>query len=159
VTDVNGLRLAYRGFIAGLVGAYVWVAVAMLTALPTGAPIDPVATIGSVVDGLLTLPTQRAFVIGLALAQVVGGGIGIAFAYFFARFFTVRGTLGTAAVCVAVLAWGLISNRLAGAIGIDPVSFGTSAGLLLATAGYGCVLGWSVPVRGEVARSSASPTT
>jgi hypothetical protein len=159
VTEVNGLRLAYRGFIAGLVGAYVWVAIAMLTAIPAGAPTDPVVTLGRIGQQAGELPAQQAFVIGLALAQVVGAGVGIGFAYFFARFFTMRGTLGMAAVCVAVLAWALLSNRFALALGIDAVSFGTSAGLLAATVAYGWVLGSVVPVRGEVSRSSGSPST
>ena len=159
MTDVNGLRLAYRGFIAGLVGAYIWVAVAMLLALPEGAPLEPLLTLGSVGPAGSAESPNRAFVLGLAVAQVVGGGVGIAFAYFFARFFTVRGTLGTAAVCVAVLAWALLSNRLAVALGIDPSSFGTSVGMVVATVAYGCVLGWSVPVRAEVTRYSGSPST
>jgi hypothetical protein len=159
VTEVNGLRLAYRGFIAGLIGAYVWVAIAMFAAVLGGAPLEPLLTVGSLGQGGAEVPATRAFVVGLALAQVVGGGVGIAFAYFFARFFTVRGTLGMAAVCVAVLAWAILSNRLAVAAGLDPWSFGTSIGLLVATVAYGGVLGSSVPVRSDVSRYSGSPST
>jgi hypothetical protein len=160
VTEVNGLRLAYRGFIAGIIGAYVWVAIAMVTALPGGDPLRPIVLVGSLGPGA-TASEAHAFVLGLAVAQVVGGGVGIGFAYFFARFFTVRPTLGTAGICVAMLAWGLVSNRLAVAVGTDPWALGRSVELVMATLAYGWVLGWSVPVRGDVERSpeSASPST
>jgi hypothetical protein len=159
VTEINGLRLAYRGFVAGLAGGYVWLAIAMLASLPSGGPMDPVLTLGSVGPDGSQATAQEAFVLGLGLAQVSGAGIGMAFAYFFARFFTVRVTLGIAAICVAVLAWSLLSNRLAVAVGADPWTFGTSAALVVATIGYGWVLGWSIPVRGEVVRYSGSPST
>ena len=42
MTEVNGLRLAYRGLIAGLAGGYVWIAIAMLlSALAEGDPLRP----------------------------------------------------------------------------------------------------------------------
>jgi hypothetical protein len=159
VTEVNGLRLAYRGLIAGLIGAYVWVAVAMLVAVPAGDPLEPLVTLGSVLPAELAGSEQRAFVLGLAVAQLAGAGVGIGFAYFFARFFTMRLTLGVAAVCVAILAWAILSNRLAVTVGLDPWSFGTSVGLVIATVAYGWVLGWSVPVRGDVTRYAGSPST
>jgi hypothetical protein len=159
MTEINGLRLAYRGFVAGLAGGYVWLAIAMVASLPAGGPMDPVLTLGSVGPDGARATAQEAFVLGLGLAQVGGAAVGMTFAYFFARFFTVRVTLGIAAICVAVLAWALLSNRLAVAIGADPWTFGTSVALVVATIGYGWVLGWSVPVRGEVARYSGSPST
>lgn len=159
VTEVNGLRLAYRGFVAGLAGAYIWVAIAMLAALPTGSPLHPLLVVGSMGPDGGDPSIGRSFVIGLALAQVAGGGVGIAFAYFFARFFTMRGTLATAAICVAVLAWAVLGNRLAAALGMDPWQVGGSAGMLVATVGYGWALGWSVPVRGDVERYARSPST
>lgn len=159
MTDVNGLRLAYRGFIAGIAGAYVWVAIAMLLATPSGAPLGPLRVVGSIGPDGWSISSHESFVLALGLAQLAGAGIGIGFAYFFARFFTVRGTLLAAAICVAVLAWALLSNRLALAAGVDQWTFGPSTGLILATLGYGCVLGWWVPVRGDVTRYAGSPST
>ncbi len=152
MTEVNGLRLAYRGFVAGLAGAYVWIAVAMLLSLPSGGPLAPVQALASIgPDGART-STSEALVLGLGLTQVAGAGIGMAFAYFFGRFFTVRTTLAVAAVCVAILAWGLLGSRIGMAIGVDEIDLVTSLALVVATVGYGWVLGASVPVRGEVVR-------
>lgn len=159
MTEVNGLRLAYRGFVAGLAGAYVWIAVAMLLSLPTGGPMAPVQALGSIGPEGARTSTGEALVLGLGLTQVTGAGIGMAFAYFFARFFTVRATLGAAAVCVAILAWSLLGSRVGLAIGVDQDDLVSSLALLAATIGYGWVLGASVPVRGEVVRYSSSPVT
>ncbi len=159
VTEVNGLHLAYRGFVAGLAGAYVWVAIAMLAAAPTGSPLEPLRILGSIGPHGWGASVSESFVLALGLAQVVGAGIGIGFAYFFGRFFTVRITLGIAAICVAVLAWSLLSTRLALAAAMDPMTVGTSAGMLLGTLAYGWVLGWSIPVRGDVTRYVGSPVT
>ena len=160
MTEVNGLRLAYRGFVAGLAGAYVWIAVAMLAAVPGADPLAPLRLLASIGPSGWSATSEEALVLGLALTQIVGAAVGIGFAYFFARFFTVRATLGVGAVCVAILAWAVLANRLAAAIALDPVTLGASGGLLLATVGYGLVLGWSVPVRGEVTRSyGSSPST
>ncbi len=159
MTEINGLRLAYRGFIAGLAGAYVWIAIAMLLATPSGAPLAPLRVMGSIGPDGWSISLHESFVLALGLAQVAGAGIGIGFAYFFARFFTMRGTLLAAAICVAILAWALLSNRLALAAGVNPWTFGPSVGLIAATIGYGLVLGGSVPVRGDVTRYAGSPST
>jgi hypothetical protein len=156
MTEVNSLRLAYRGFVAGLAGAYVWIAVAMLAAVPDADPLAALRVLASIGPDGWSATSEEALVLGLALTQVVGAAVGIGFAYFFARFFTVRATLGAGAVCVAVLAWCVISNRLAAAVALDPVTLTASGGLLLATVGYGLVLGWSVPVRGDVVRDSVT---
>ncbi|HET7645992.1 MAG TPA: hypothetical protein VFM03_05845 [Candidatus Limnocylindria bacterium] len=159
MTEVNGLRLAYRGFVAGLAGAYVWIAVAMLLSLPTGGPMAPVQALGSIGPEGARTSTSEALVLGLGLVQLAGAGVGMAFAYFFGRFFTVRATLATAAVCVAILAWSLVGSRVGIAIGVDEVDLVTSLALLAATIGYGWVVGVSVPVRGEVLRYDSSPVT
>lgn len=159
MTEVNGLRLAYRGFVAGLAGAYVWIAIAMLAAVPGGGPLAPLRVLASIGPDGWAATGEEALILGLALTQVVGAAVGIGFAYFFGRFFTVRATLGTGAVCVALLAWVVLSNRLASAAELDPIALGASGGLLVATVGYGLVLGWWVPVRGEVTRPYASPST
>jgi hypothetical protein len=155
MTEVNGLRLAYRGFVAGLAGAYVWIAIAMLAAVPGDDPLAPLRVLASIGPDGWSATSEEALVLGLAVTQVVGAAVGIGFAYFFGRFFTVRSTLGVGAVCVAILAWAILSNRLAAAVAVDPVALGASGGLLLATVAYGAVLGSQVPVRGEVARVPA----
>lgn len=159
VTEVNGLHLAYRGFVAGLAGAYVWIAIAMIAAVPAGSPLVPLQILGSIGPDGWGASVSESFVLALGLAQVVGAGIGIGFAYFFGRFFTVRMTLGVAAICVAVLAWSILSTRLALAATMDPMTVGTSTGMILGTLAYGWVLGWSIPVRGEVTRYVGSPST
>ena len=80
------------------------------------------------------------------------------FAYFFARFFTVRATLAVAAPVVALLAWALIA---AGARARPRRADGRprQSRPILATIGYGLLLGAGVPVRGEVTYSSGSPST
>src|SRR6188768_2709401 len=87
MTDVNGLRLPYRGFIAGLAGGYVWAAIAMLlAALAEGDPLRPLRPIALALTPIAGSP-ELAFVLGLAAVQAGGAVIGMCFAYFFARFF------------------------------------------------------------------------
>jgi hypothetical protein len=155
MTDVNGLRLAYRGFVAGLAGAYVWAAIAMvLAALVHGDPLAPLRPIAEGMLGVAGTP-ELAFVLGLAGIQAGGALVGMCFAYFFARFFTVRPTLALAAPAVAVLVWGVVSVGLAP----DGLPAATQAIAIVATLAYGTLLGGAVPVRAEVARQSGSPST
>ncbi len=157
MTEVNGLRLAYRGLIAGLAGGYVWAAIAMLLgALAFGDPLRVLRPLALALMPLAASP-ELAFVLGLAVAQAGGALIGMCFAYFFARFFTVRTTLALAAPAVALLAWTLIalalgSNPSGGRLALDLIT-------LVATIGYGLLLAARVPVRGEVLRYSGSPST
>ncbi len=156
VTEVNGLRLAYRGLIAGLAGGYVWMAIAMvLSAVLHGDAIQPLRPIALAISPLAGT-TELAFVLGLLAVQAGGALVGMCFAYFFARFFTIRPTLAAAAPAVALLAWGLLAAAVAQrtGIGISP-----AAAPVLATIGYGVLLGASVPVRGEVTRYPGSPST
>jgi hypothetical protein len=157
VTDVNGLRLAYRGCIAGLAGAYVWAAMVMtLAGIFLADPLLPLRPIALAITPLAG-SAELAFVLGLAAVQGVGALVGIGFAYFFARFFTVRATIRMAGPAVALLAWGLVLAVLA-RDGVDlPVA--TDVIALVATLGYGLLLGSAVPVRGEVTRQSGSPST
>jgi hypothetical protein len=157
MTEINGLRLAYRGFVSGLAGAYVWAAIAMLLAALTYndplAPLRPIATAVTPMAGT----AEFSFVLGLAVVQAAGGLVGMCFAYFFARFFTVRATLGIAAPVVALLAWALITVVLsANATAVGPIPQGIA---VIATVGFGLVLGASVPVRRDVTRQSGSPST
>ncbi len=157
MTDVNGLRLAYRGFITGLAGGYVWAAIAMLlAALAVGDPLSPLRPIALALTPVAGSP-ELAFVLGLAAVQAGGAVIGMSFAYFFARFFTVRTTLAVAAPAFTLLAWGLIASVVARDSGI--VEFSTHPIPALASIGYGLVLGIALPLRGEVARYAGSPST
>jgi hypothetical protein len=157
MTDVNGLRLAYRGFIAGLAGGYVWAAIAMLlAALAEGDPLRPLRPIALALTPIAGSP-ELAFVLGLAAVQAGGAVIGMCFAYFFARFFTVRTTLAVAAPVFTLLVWGLIATVVARDSGI--VEFSTHPVPALASIGYGLLLGLSLPLRGEVARYAGSPST
>ena len=156
MTEVMGLRLAYRGFVTGLAGAYVWAAIAMLLgAVIHGDPLGPLRPLAIAISPLADSP-ELAFVLGLIAIQAGGALVGMCFAYFFARFFTVRATLSVAAPVVALLAWALIAAGLArlgvpmGPLEVAPI---------LATIGYGVLLGAGVPVRGEVTYSSGSPST
>ena len=151
MTDVNGLRLAYRGFVSGLAGAYVWAAVVMtLAALLAGDPLAPLRPIALAISPLAGSP-ELAFVLGLAAVQAAGALVGMCFAYFVARFFTVRATMRVAAPVTAVLAWGLIAAVLeAEGVGVPP-AFHAKA--VVGTIGYGLLLGAAVPVRAEVART------
>ena len=161
MTEVNGLRLAYRGFVAGLAGGYVWAALAMgLAAIVHGDPLEPLRPIALAVHPLAGTP-ELSFVVGLAAIQAAGGVIGMTFAYFFGRFFTVRPTLVAAAPLVAVLAWVIVSAAVVGETSI--AEFATSPIGVLATIGYGVLLGIWIPLRGEVTRPEAdqpgSPST
>jgi hypothetical protein len=156
MTEVNGLRLAYRGFVAGLAGGYVWVAVAMTLAAALYAdPLRPLRPLALALTPLAGTP-EVAFVIGLMAVQAGGALVGICFAYFFARFFTVRATLRTAAPAVALLAWALISVAVSEAASRE---LAPEIGPMLATLGYGLVLGAWVPIRSEVVRQTGSPST
>ena len=156
MTEVNGLRLAYRGFVSGIAGAYVWAAIAMVASgLIHGDPIQPLRPLAEAITPLAGTP-ELAFVLGLAAVQAGGAVIGMCFAYFFARFFTVRRTLGVAAPIVAILAWALLTAVIDGG-GAIPAAHQAVA--VLATIGFGAVLGANVPVRGDVTRYPASPST
>jgi hypothetical protein len=157
MTEVLGLRLAYRGFVAGLAGGYVWAALAMaLGALVHGDPLAPLRPIALALTPLAGSP-ELSFVLGLAAVQAGGAMVGMCFAYFFARFFTVRATLRLAAPAVALLAWALITAAVARDLG--DVALATQGVSIVATIGYGVLLGAGVPVRPEVTRYPASPST
>lgn len=157
MTEVNGLRLAYRGLIGGLAGGYAWAAIAMtIAAALYGDPLRPLRPFALAITPMAG-STELAFVLGLAAVQLGGALVGMVFAYFFARFFTVRATLSVAAPVVALLAWALIGagmERDTGSVGL-----GLQLAPLVATLGYGILLGASVPVRPEVTRYSGSPST
>ena len=151
MTDVNGLRLAYRGFVSGLAGAYVWAAIAMtLSSLVHGDPIAPLRPIANAIVPVAG-SAELSFVLGLAGVQAAGGLVGMVFAYFFARFFTVRATLGVAGPTTAVLAWSLLQLGIGGAAGAIAPSLQVI--MVAAAVGYGLLLGANVPVRGEVVRA------
>lgn len=150
MTEVMGLRLAYRGFVAGLAGGYVWAAVAMLLgAVLYADPLSALRPFALAISPLAGTP-ELSFVLGLAVVQLGGGLIGMCFAYFFARFFTVHATLWVAAPVVALLAWSLIGAVLAREV--PEAGLATQAVPLLATIGYGIMLAARVPLRGEVTR-------
>jgi hypothetical protein len=157
MTEVMGLRLAYRGFVTGIAGAYVWVAIAMLLgAVLHGDPLQPLRPLAIAISPLAD-SSELAFVLGLIGIQAGGALVGMCFAYFFARFFTVRATLATAAPIVALLAWALISAGLARGLGAPLGALEVAP--ILATIGYGLLLGAGVPIRGEVTYPSGSPST
>jgi len=140
VTEINGLRLAYRGLVTGLAAGWVWTATAMLGGTVAGwQPLLPLQLLGGGHG-------RAELALGIAIAQLASGGIGMVFAYFFARYFTVRGTLAVAAPCFAVLAW-LMFSRLAES------SAATHVVLLAASLLYGIMLGAGVPIRGDLLRS------
>jgi len=145
VTEINGLRLAYRGFVTGLAAGYVWAAAAMLGALLAG--VDPLAPLhllgGSGRDGLLA---------GIGLVQVGSAAIGMTFAYFFGRFFTVRRTLAVAGLCFGVLAWLVVAKLVDSRMSHDLAAAGVRIGLVAASALYGVMLGAAVPTRVDVLR-------
>jgi hypothetical protein len=149
VTEINGLRLAYRGFVTGLAAGYVWLATAMLGAIIAAAnPLIPLHVLGGAGrEGLLA---------GIGLLQVGSAAIGMTFAYFFGRYFTVRGTLAVAGPCFAGLGWMLLLR-----LGLNPGGPQIQLAFLAASLLYGAILGAGLPVRPEVARysSAASPST
>jgi hypothetical protein len=157
MTEVNGLRLAYRGFIAGLAGAYVWVAIAMtLSAVVHGDPLIALRPFALAISPLAG-SSELAFVLGLMAVQAAGALVGMCFAYFFARFFTVKATLRVAAPAVALLAWALIASAVSA---MSPSAvLPNQVAAVVATVGYAVVLGAWVPVRGEVTRQPGSPST
>jgi hypothetical protein len=153
VTEINGLRLAYRGLVTGLAAGWVWAATAMLGGLLAGwRPLLPLEVLGGGHG-------RAELAMGIAIVALASGGIGMAFAYFFARFFTVRGTLLAAAPSFALLAW------LATATALRLLTAGTDIWpqlvLGVASLSYGLLLGFGLPVRGQVARhaSAGSPST
>jgi hypothetical protein len=152
MTEVNGLRLAYRGFVTGLAASYVWLAVAMAGAAVFShdalAPLTPLAA-SLVAAGDVTPAT--AFVLGFALVQAAGALIGMCFAYFFGRFFTVRATVAAAAPIVAVLAWALLAAGVGARIGSDVLAGQLSP--VVAAAAYGLLLGLGLPLRTQVVRN------
>ncbi len=152
MTEINGLRLAYRGFITGLAAGYVWLAMGMAASgLFLGDPLAPLRPIAAAVSPAATAP-EVALVIGLMVVQATGGLMGICFAYFFARFFTVRGTLLAAAPAFTLLAWALLH---AGLSGLTSVPAGLAPISALACLGYGLLLGVGVPVRSQVVRAQS----
>ena len=150
MTEVNGLRLAYKGFVGGLAGGYVWTAIAMsLAAIVHADPLRPLEPLALALTPLAGSP-ELAFVLGLGAVQACGAVAGMCFAYFFGRFFSVRATLATAAPAEALLAWGLVAAMLTRALpGVELVAAPVS---ILAAIGYGLILGAAVPVRGAVVR-------
>lgn len=160
MTEVNGLRLAYRGFISGIAGGYVWAAIAMsLAALAFGDPLRPLRPLATLVAPVSDTP-ELAFVLGLGVAQLGGALVGMCFAYFFGRFFTVRATVAAAGPCFALLVWGVVAATI-GSQGMDRVGIAAHPVTILAVIGFGLLLGAAVPLRGEVARhpSTGSPST
>ncbi len=157
MTEVNGLRLAYKGFVGGLAGGYVWAAIAMsLAGIVHGDPLRPLEPIALALSPIAGSP-ELAFVLGIGAVQAGGALVGMCFAYFFGRFFTVRTTLAVAAPVAALLAWGIVAAVLARQLpGFEMVAAPVS---ILATIGYGLVVGTTVPVRGAVVRQSGSPST
>lgn len=146
MTEVNGYRLAYRGLLAGLAGAWVWLAVALTGSLLIGAsPADAARLLGagSARDGVVT---------GAALVQVLGAVTGMGFAYFFGRYFTVRATLQLAAPAFSLLA-SLATAHLLGQL--VRIALAPQLVLVAAALAYGLVLGSVLPVRGEVLRAGA----
>jgi hypothetical protein len=156
MTEVNGLRLAYKGFVGGLAGGYVWAAIAMvLAAVVHGDPLRPLEPLALALVPFAGSP-ELAFVLGLTAVQAGGALIGMCFAYFFGRFFTVRATLAVAAPAAAVLAWAMIAALLARSMpGSDLVAAPVA---ILAAIGYGLMLGAIVPTRGAVVRETGSPS-
>ena len=76
----------------------------------------------------------------------------LVFAYFFGRYFTVRGTLAVAALAFAVLCWLATAYMLDGSW----LSITRQAILTLAAVAYGAMLGGAVPTRTEVLRGPPS---
>jgi hypothetical protein len=152
VTEINGLRLAYRGFVTGLAAGYVWVAAAMLGASLAGSdPTTPLHLLGG--------PGRDGLLAGIGLVQVGSAGIGMTFAYFFGRFFTVRRTLAIAGLCFGVLAWLVIAKLLDSRMSNDLTAASLRIALIVASALYGVMLGAAVPTRVEVLRHQAAPTS
>jgi hypothetical protein len=151
MTIVNGLRLAYRGFVTGLAAGYVWLATAMvLGALLHDDALQPLRPLAELILPAAGGSASASFVLGFGLVQLAAATIGMCFAYFFGRFFTVRPTLATAAPCFALLAWALFAAGAGGSDGIGQL--GLAIAPLLATVAYGLLLGAGLPLRGDVLR-------
>jgi hypothetical protein len=151
MTSVNGLRLAYRGFVTGLAAGYAWLAVAMVyAALTQGDPLVPVRPLATLVMPASGGSSATAFVLGFGLVQLAGATVGMCFAYFFGRYFTTRPTMAAAAPCFALLAWALAAAAIGARSGDG--ALGLALAPLLATLAYGVMLGAGVPLRGEVLR-------
>lgn len=163
MTEINGLRLAYRGFVSGLAAGYVWAAIAM--ALAGIAFGDPLRALRPFAEALVPVaaPSELAFVLGLGAVQAGGALVGMCFAYFFGRFFTVRATVAAAGPCFALLIWGLVAAIGLGSGGEPGWAFAGHPIAILATIGFGLLLGGAVPLRGDVTRAgqtqSGSPST
>ncbi len=152
MTEIYGLRLAYRGLIAGLAGGYVWLAVAMLMSWPITGPLSPVQLLAAVGPARLASAPGSGFVLALVLVEVTAGAMGLGFAYFLGRYFTVRRTLAAAGPCFALLAWLSASESL----GVSRLPPAVQVGFGFATLLYGILLGASVPTRPELLRTSNS---
>jgi hypothetical protein len=141
MTEVNGVRLAYRGLIAGLAAGWVWLAIALLGFLALGVdPLTPVRPLGG--------GPWWAAIGAVALAQIGSGLLGMLFAYLFGRYFTMRATLAVAATAFALLSWLAVADLA----GVDGLGWSIQVVLAVASLAYGAMLGNAVPVRGEVLR-------
>lgn len=149
MTVVNGLRLAYRGFLVGLAAGYVWLATAVLLGALQG---DMLAALRPVLALFAGAPRADIAALALSLGLVLLGAavIAMVFAYFFGRFFTVRTTLLLAAPCFVLLAWALLATLLGAASGRP--TYGLAIAPVTATLIYGVLLGAALPVRGDVLR-------
>jgi hypothetical protein len=156
MSEINGLRLAYRGLIAGLAGGYVWLAIALVLAFLAGDVVEPLRLLAAADPSRQVDSRSEALLFGLGAVQLVGGGIGMAFAYFVARYFTVRATLTVAAPCFALLTWLVLRDRL-GTLAGEP-TLAIELALLTASVLYGVTLGAWVPTRPEVARAPTVST-
>jgi hypothetical protein len=150
---VDGFRLAYRGLIAGLVGAYLWVAGAMVAGLlVAGDPVSPLRTVGLAASpAWIADPSLHWLPVLAALAQAGGGLAGVLFAYFVARYFTVRRTLAIAGTCVGLLlGWAVLGSLVPPG---DPTPAAPAAlAIAVGSIWYGVFIGLEVPLRGDVER-------
>ncbi len=151
MTTVNGLRLAYRGFVTGLAAGYVWLATAMLLgALLHDDALQPLRPLAALILPAAGGSASASFVLGFGLVQLAAATIGMCFSYFFGRFFTIRPTLAVAAPCFALLAWALFAASAGAGEGLGQM--GLAAAPLVATVAYGLLLGAGLPLRGDVLR-------
>ncbi len=155
MTEIYGLRLAYRGLIAGLAGGYVWLAVAMVMSWPITGPLRPVQMLAAVAPDRLALAPGSSFLLALMLVELTAGALGLGFAYFLGRYFTVRRTLAAAGPCFALLAWLSVSEGL----GVSRLPLAVQVGLAFATLLYGTLLGAAIPTRPELLRAPNRITT
>ncbi|MDQ2934728.1 MAG: hypothetical protein M3R49_07055 [Chloroflexota bacterium] len=151
MTEINGLRLAYRGLVAGLAGGYVWLAAAMLMSWPITGPLSPVRLLAAIGPDRVASAPGSSLILALVLVEVTAGAMGMGFAYFLGRYFTVRGTIAAAAPCFALVAWLSVSERL----GVSRLPLTIQVGLGFATLLYGALLGAAIPIRPELLRASS----